>query len=105
MVTTKQKTIINPENHTHIHKHGDISDKANKLTNMATGSLLKVSAMIQDQRYCPEVIQQIDSVVGLLHSVKKELLKDHLDSCLVERLKTDKDSTIKELMKIYNLKQ
>lgn len=97
----KTKQII----HEHIHKHGNINGKSVKITNMATGSLLKVSNMIQDQRYCPEVIQQIDSVIGLLNSVKKELLKDHLESCLIERLKTDKDSTIKELMKIYNLKQ
>ncbi len=89
---------------THIHKHGEVNTKAVKITNMATGSLLKVSNMIQDQRYCPDVIQQIDSVIGLLHSTKKELLKDHLESCLVERLAINKDSTITELMKIYNLK-
>lgn len=75
--------------HKHIHKHkeGDINNKSVKLVNMANGSLAKASMMILEGRYCPEVIQQIDSVIGLLHSTRKELLKGHLESCLIEQLK------------------
>jgi DNA-binding FrmR family transcriptional regulator len=87
----------------HTHKHGEINNKSAKLVNMASGSLAKVSVMILENRYCPEVIQQIDSVVGLLQSTRKELLKGHLESCLVEQVKTDKDGAIKELLKIYNM--
>jgi len=71
---------------------------------MAIGSIAKVPEMIDDSRYCPEVIQQIDSVIGLLRSARTELLKGHLESCLAERLKTDKEGSIKELLKIYNMR-
>lgn len=87
----------------HVHKHGDINNKSVKLINMANGSLSKVATMITEGRYCPDVIQQVDSVIGLLHSTRKELLKGHLESCLMERLKNDKDGSIKELLKIYNM--
>lgn len=87
-----------------IHKHGEVNNKSVKLANMASGSLSKVSTMILEKRYCPEVIQQIDSVIGLLHSARKELLRGHLDSCLSEQLKTDKGGAVKELLKIYNMK-
>ena len=87
----------------HKHKHGDINNKSVKLVNMASGSLSKVSTMIIDGRYCPEVIQQIDSVIGLLQSTRIELLKDHLETCLVEQVKNDKDGAVKELLKIYNM--
>lgn len=87
----------------HTHKHGEVSNKSVKLVNMANGSLSKVATMIVDVRYCPEVIQQLDSVIGLLHSARKELLKGHLESCLVEQLKHDKEGSIKELLKIYNM--
>ncbi len=60
--------------------------------------------MVEEKRYCPEVIQQIDSVIGLLHSARKELLKGHLESCLAEKIKTDKDAAVRELLKIYNMK-
>jgi len=89
--------------HEHKYKEGEISNKSVKLVNMASGSLSKASAMIAEGRYCPEVIQQIDSVVGLLQSTRKELLKGHLESCLVEQVKTDKDGAVKELLKIYNM--
>jgi CsoR family transcriptional regulator, copper-sensing transcriptional repressor len=93
--------MVNHNNHKH--KHGEINGKSVKLINMASGSLSKVSTMIVEGRYCPEVIQQIDSVIGLLSSSRKELLKGHLESCLVEQVKTDKDGAIKELLKIYNM--
>lgn len=88
--------------HTH-HKHGEENTKARKVINMAVGSLAKISDMVEDKRYCPEIIQQIDSVVGLLESARTELLRGHLESCLVEQLHTDKNGAIKELLKIYKM--
>ncbi|MDP2789150.1 MAG: metal-sensing transcriptional repressor [bacterium] len=92
--------------HTHkeeLHKHGEPNDRARKVINMAVGSVSKIPEMVDENRYCPDIIQQIDSVVGLLHSARKELLKGHLDSCLAERLESDKDGAVKELLKIYNM--
>ena len=85
------------------HKHGEPNTKARKVINMAIGSVAKIPGMIDDSRYCPEVIQQIDSVIGLLKSARTELLKGHLESCLAERLKNDKEGSIKELLKIYGM--
>ena len=81
-----------------------MSGKAVKLVNMASGSIGKVSKMISDHHYCPDVIQQLDSVIGLLHSARKELLKGHLESCLVKQLQSNKEGSIKELLQIYNMK-
>ena len=83
------------QTHNHVHKHGEPNTKARKVINMAIGSVAKIPEMVDDGRYCPEIIQQIDSAIGLLHSARK--------SCLVERLKTDKEGSIKELLKIYNM--
>ncbi len=84
-------------------KHGEPNNKARKVTNMAIGTATKIVAMIDERRYCPDIIQQIDSAIGLLHRARKELLKGHLESCLSERLQTDKPATIEELMKIYQM--
>ncbi len=77
--------------------------KAIKLAKQAQGTLAKVVSMIDEDKYCPEIIQQIDSVNGLLKTVKRELLAGHLDTCAIEQLKNDKEAAIKELIKIYNL--
>jgi DNA-binding FrmR family transcriptional regulator len=77
--------------------------KSLKLAKQARGTLDTVISMIESDAYCPEIIQQADSVSGLLKTVKKELLAGHLDTCAVDRLKENKDKAVSELLKIYNL--
>ena len=77
--------------------------KSLRLSKQARGTLERVIAMIEEGKYCPEIIQQADSAIGLLRTVKKELLAGHLDTCAYNRLREDKDGAIKELLKIYNL--
>lgn len=67
------------------------------------GTLQKVLSMIEEDKYCPEIIQQVDAVIGLLRSTKKELLTGHLHHCLSERLEKDESKTIDELIQIYGL--
>ena len=69
----------------------------------AKGILEKVLLMIESDTYCPNVIQQIDAVRGLLTSAKKTLLIGHLDHCLENRLKTNKPQAIEELVRIFDL--
>ena len=77
--------------------------KTLKLARQAHGTLLKVIAMVEADAYCPEIIQQADSVSGLLKSLRKELLAGHLDTCALNQLKENKSEAVKELMKIYNI--
>lgn len=77
--------------------------KSLKCSKQALGTLAKVIEMSEEDRYCPEIIQQIDSVIGLLKTAKRELLAGHLDTCAVHQLKENKEKAIKELLKIYNL--
>lgn len=81
----------------------DKKQKSLKLAKQARGTLDKVIIMMEEGVYCPEIIQQVDSVNGLLKSVKKEMLAGHLDTCVLNRLKENKAGAIEELLKIYNL--
>ena len=74
-----------------------------KLAKQAGGTLLKVMQMIEEDKYCPEIIQQIEAINGLMKSAKRELLQGHLNGCLERKLSEDKSKTIEELIKIYNL--
>ena len=58
--------------------------------------------MIERDEYAPDVIQQIDSVNGFLHSVKRELLAVQLETCPTETPQ-DKQRMRKELLKICHL--
>jgi len=71
----------------------------------AYGITAKVLEMIEDDKYCPEIIQQIDAVIGLLNSSKKSILENHLNDCLEKKLHENRKETIEELLKIYSLGQ
>lgn len=77
--------------------------KALKCAKQAQGTLAKVLTMMAEDRYCPEVIQQVDSVLGLLKTAKRELLAGHLDTCVAQQMSENKKKAIEELLKIYNL--
>ena len=77
--------------------------KTLKCTKQAYGTLSKITEMIEEDRYCPEIIQQFDSVMGLLKTAKRELLASHLDTCVLHQMTENKKKAIDELIKIYNL--
>lgn len=77
--------------------------KVLKSSKQALGTLNKVIQMIEDGKYCPEIIQQVDSVIGLLKNTKRELLAGHLDTCVAHKMQENKQKAIDELLKIYNL--
>ncbi|MBM3281635.1 MAG: metal-sensitive transcriptional regulator [Candidatus Harrisonbacteria bacterium] len=80
-----------------------IKSRTLKSVKQAQGTLCKVSEMTKMDRYCPEIIQQIDSVIGLLRAAKRELLSSHLNTCVAHQMLTDKQKAVGELMKLYNL--
>jgi len=81
----------------------DNKQKASKLVKQTIGTSQKVLELIENDTYCPEIIQQIDSIIGTLKATRHELLAGHLDHCVEHRLKVDKAKTVEELLKIYKL--
>ena len=90
----------------HIHQQTQLEtkQKASLSVKKAQGSVAKVLAMIDNDEYCPDIIQQIDAAIGLLSSSKKTLLKSHLDNCLEQKLKESRVKAIDELVRIFDLK-
>lgn len=43
------------------------------------GGLLR---MIEDDRYCVDILTQINAVRAALHKVEEEILRDHLSHCV-----------------------
>jgi DNA-binding FrmR family transcriptional regulator len=75
----------------------------------AKTSLDKIIKMIEDEKYCIDIIQQNLSVIWLLKSANMNLLEWHLNCCVKSAIssKDEKqvDDKIQELVKIINLAQ
>ena len=64
----------------------------------AKTSLEKVMKMIEDDKYCIDVIQQNLAVIGLLKSANMTLLEGHVDHCVKNACKSGKKKDIEEKM-------
>jgi DNA-binding FrmR family transcriptional regulator len=73
--------------------HPDHSDKLNRL-NKIEGQIKGIKRMIENQRYCIDILTQIKAVVSALKKVEQTILKDHIDSCLKSAVKSRSDLEI-----------
>ena len=71
----------------------------------AKGNLENVLKMVENGEFpCKNVLQQIDSVIGLLKSAKNQVVNDHLCCCLENISKTDNvEEKVKEIQDLYKL--
>ena len=51
------------------------------------GQVAGVQRMIEDERYCVDILTQIRSVIGALHRVEGEIFRKHLNGCVAQALK------------------
>ncbi len=69
------------------------------------GQVRGIAAMIEDERYCADIIQQCAAVQESLRSVAKNLYRNHLTHCAVRALHEpgpDRDRMIEELLDLSN---
>ena len=53
------------------------------------GQVRGLSKMIEDDRYCIDVLTQVKAVQAALKKVEGELLSDHADHCLAQAIASD----------------
>ena len=68
------------------HKHRDPKeekDLINRLNRME-GQIRGIKAMVQDERYCTDILVQVSAVQSALNSFASKLLSSHIKSCVVQ---------------------
>ena len=53
------------------------------------GQVIGVQKMIDEDRYCVDILVQIKAITAALKRVEGELLKDHVDHCIKEAIASD----------------
>ncbi len=87
-----------------------IQNKKSVLINLKkTRSLIeKIMKMVEEDKYCIDIMQQVLASIGLLKSVNQKLLENHLNSCfsegIISKNKKKKEKLIKEILRVVELK-
>jgi DNA-binding FrmR family transcriptional regulator len=58
--------------------------------------------MVEEDRYCEDVLIQISAVINSLRSMSNEMLKSHLSTCVVDEIKKDNLEVIDEVVNLFN---
>lgn len=84
------------------HKHTPRSDELKKSVtcrlNRAIGQLNGVKAMIEDDRYCGDVLTQLAAAESAVKAVSRMVMQDHLKTCVVERIQQGDTEVVDEVM-------
>ena len=71
-----------------------------KRLNRAIGQLNGVKAMIDDNRYCGDVLTQLSAAESAVHSVSAIMLQNHLETCVVEQIERGNVAIVDEAMQL-----
>jgi len=66
--------------------------------NRVEGQIRGIKNMIEKDTYCDEVLNQIAAAQAALESVGKLLLKNHIQGCVVEKIKNGDTEIVDELL-------
>ena len=75
----------------------DLRQLQNRLKRMM-GQLGGISKMLEDNRYCGDILVQVAAVNAALGSFNKVLLANHIRTCVAQDIREGKDETIDELV-------
>lgn len=87
-----------------LNEHGskDIARRLKKIEGQVRG----LQRMVEEKRYCMDILQQLTSVVGALRQVERLMLRQHLETCVTDALKhganDDQRRKLDEVMKYFS---
>lgn len=65
----------------------------------ARGHLEAVIRMIEREAYCPDVMKQLSAVQGTLENASREVLRNHLQTCVAKAMREGRtEEIVDELM-------
>ena len=91
----------------HPHSHGKHPHQNTKVVSdrlaRAIGHLTSVRKMVENGRDCSEVLIQLAAVRSAIYGICKVVLRDHLNTCIVNAVETGDMATIEELNKAIEM--
>ena len=73
----------------HIYGYHDKRDALLKRVNRLEGQVRGVGRMIQDDRYCIDIVNQLSAVQAAAREVSLQLLEGHVRHCVMDAAQTD----------------
>ena len=66
--------------------------------NRIEGQVRGIRKMVEENRYCVDILTQVSAVSSAVNSFNKELLANHIRTCVTEDIRQGNDEVIEELL-------
>lgn len=66
--------------------------------NRIEGQIRGIKGMLEKDAYCTDILIQVSAVNAALNSFNKELLANHIKTCVAQDIRNGKDDTIDDLV-------
>ncbi len=77
-----------------------------KRLNIIKGQVEGLRNMIENERYCVDILIQASAIKSAISSIERDVLENHLKTHVIEQIKNKKEKkAVEELIKIYKLKK
>ena len=74
--------------------------------NRIEGQVKGIKKMVEDRRYCVDILTQLKAVKAAVHKVEQEVLKTHMQHCLMNAVESKSEieihAKINELMQLLS---
>jgi len=84
----------------------DIKQKASRRLKIVQGQLKGLSKMVDEEKYCVDIITQSSAIKEALSGVEDLVLENHLSTHVLQQIKGGREKkAIAEILKVYKLAQ
>lgn len=80
-------------------QEADVKQLRNRL-NRIIGQLNGIGKMLDENRYCGDILTQVAAVESALQSFGYVILQDHMKTCMVEQIKSGNDAIVDEAVEL-----
>lgn len=85
----------------HTPRSPELKADVTRRINRAVGQLNGIRAMVEEDRYCGDVLTQLAAVESAVKAISREVMRDHLETCVVERIQSGDTEVTDEVMDLF----
>ena len=93
-----ERDITGPSGKTKHRESAEYRSLINRLARIE-GQVRGIRGMVEKGAYCPEILVQSAAVTAAMNAFSRELLSDHIRTCVVDDIRAGRDETIDELLR------
>lgn len=85
----------------HTYRNEAEKAKLNKRLSIIEGQIRGIKKMVEEDRYCGDILIQLLAVNKALDSLENIILESHLERCITNQIKEGNTEVTKEIMELF----